>query len=141
MDIDGDGRNAVQTVRSLIAMNNGIVDAYMNEKGEVEGELTVETRCLVLGKEPKGDALKTYGDMNTEAAKLGIRTISLTDLALQMGYKKQASVERFGRGGSLPEPPTTKPADTGSKKSGAKPPASKKRPPAKEKEAPEPAVE
>jgi hypothetical protein len=140
MDLDGDGRNAVQTVRNLITMNNGVVDAYMNEAGELEGRMTVETRCLVLGKEPKkAEAMKVYGAMTSDAAKFGTRTISLTELQTQMGYKKQVAVERFGPPSVAPERPSAKPADTGTKKAGAKP-APKKRPVAAEKE-PEPAIE
>lgn len=106
MDIDGDGRNALGTVNSLITMNGGVVDCQIDEKGKRSGEMTAHTRFLVLGDEPsvKGqqEAIQAYSRMVSDAERLGVRKMTLTELKQKMGYKKQVTVERFGRDTSAP---------------------------------------
>jgi hypothetical protein len=104
MDLDGDGRNQIATVRNLITMNGGVVDAEMDEKGKRTGEMNIHTRYLVMGDEPgtKGqqEAISSYSNMVREADRLGIRKLSLSDLKQKMGYKKDATVQRFGTASS-----------------------------------------
>lgn len=46
MDLDGDGRNDLQTVVRLITMNGGAVDCYIDDKGKRVGDMTVNTRII-----------------------------------------------------------------------------------------------
>ena len=34
MDLDGDGKSDLQTVKNLITMNGGVVDCYVDDKGK-----------------------------------------------------------------------------------------------------------
>ena len=52
IDVDGDGRSDLQMIRDLVELNGGVVDAYLGEDGKVNGEISVGTRYLVLGKFP-----------------------------------------------------------------------------------------
>lgn len=117
MNIDGDGRNALQTVRSLITMNGGVVDAEMDEKGNKVGKITSQTRYLILGDEPKSTAYRVWTEMITDAEELGIRKMPLAELKQKMGYKRQTSVERSGSAGAGDARPALKPADGVPKKS------------------------
>ena len=98
MDIDGDGQNAVAAVRNLITMNGGAIDSEIDATGKRIGDMTLNTRYLVLGSEPKGEALTAYSRMIGDAERLGIRKITLAELKEKMGYKKQMGVQRFGPG-------------------------------------------
>ena len=122
MDIDGDGRNALGTVNNLITMNGGVVDCQIDEKGKRTGELNAHTRFLVLGDEPsvKGqqEAIQAYSRMVSDAERLGVRKMTLSELKQKMGYKKQMAVERFGRDTSGPGPGVKPPA--GGKAAGKK---------------------
>jgi hypothetical protein len=110
MDLDGDGRSALSRVRSLITGSGGVIDAYMDDKtGKMEGKMSANTRFLVIGKEPAGKAggkdgkdsqFETFTKMQREAAKLGVAPMPLQELKEKMGYKPQATVQRFGSGGS-----------------------------------------
>ena len=109
LDLDGNGRNELNSVRNLIAMNGGIVDCYQDE-GKCVGEITTRTRYLVLGDEPSSrgeqNNLQAYGRMLRDAERLGIRTITLTALKQKMGYKSQGFVQHFG--GQAPAPSDAK---------------------------------
>jgi hypothetical protein len=102
MDINGDGKNNLQLLRDLIKLNGGVVDCDVDEKGKVNGEISVETRYLVLGDKPseKGDAagLAAYSKIRGDAENLGIQKISVGDLLERMGYKPQSHLVNFGGG-------------------------------------------
>jgi hypothetical protein len=102
MDLDGDGRSDLQTVVRLITMNGGVVDSYIDEKGKRVGEMSVNTRYLVMGDAPtdKGqtDVIAEFSKMRAEAQRLGVQQVQLVDLLQRMGWKNQTPVIRFGRG-------------------------------------------
>ncbi|MEM8864429.1 MAG: hypothetical protein AAGF31_02650 [Planctomycetota bacterium] len=91
IDLDGDERADLQQAKDLIALNGGVVDATVTDDGTTEGEMTVETRYLVLGEYPSlpsQAALRTsWDEMNREAQNLGVDTITLQEFLNQMGYK------------------------------------------------------
>jgi hypothetical protein len=102
IDIDGDGQSDMQLARDLIKLNGGIVDAYLKDDGKMEGEITANTRYLVLGDVPDS-ALKSamvdgYHKMSKEAASLGVQTITLAQFVDQMGYKPQDRTVHLGTG-------------------------------------------
>ncbi|MEM6330237.1 MAG: hypothetical protein AAF790_08310 [Planctomycetota bacterium] len=91
LDLDGDQRADLQQAKDLIALNGGVVDASVTDDGSVEGEMTVETRYLVLGDYPslpsQTNLATSWKDMNREAANLGVETITMSEFLNQMGYK------------------------------------------------------
>jgi hypothetical protein len=105
MDINGDGKNNLQLLRNLIKLNGGVVDCDVDEKGK-NGEITIQTRYLVLGDVPseKGDpkGLDAYSKIKDEAEKLGIQKIAIGDLLERMGYKPRSHLVNFG-GGANPK--------------------------------------
>ncbi len=107
VDLDGDGRSDLQQAKDLIELNGGLVDSALEEDGEISGELTVDTRYLVLGKypsEPSKAKIRTgYDNMSREAATLGVEDISLVDFLNQMGYKQPERTTDF-RAGSTNAP-------------------------------------
>jgi len=104
MDIDGDGESDQRIVRNLITVNGGVVDCETDAKGTRRGQMSVNTRYLVLGDAPdaKGRAgvIAGYTRMIGEADRLGIQKITLAQLLQQMGWKNQTPMVRFGRGAS-----------------------------------------
>ena len=47
------GRATCRRSANLIAMNGGVVDCYIDDKGKQIGEMTINTRYLVLGDRPE----------------------------------------------------------------------------------------
>ena len=102
LDIDGDGKSDAEIVRNLITMNDGIIDAEIDDDGNRRGELTTKTRFLVLGTEHDANTpakpLDARVRMLDEAEKLGIKRMALPELLRQMGWRNHTPVIRFGRG-------------------------------------------
>jgi len=111
MDIDGDGTSDRQTVQELIEMSGGKVDYWLDEKGNKNGEMTINTRYLVVdwealevkeqSDETKAKAADTqagkYSTVLDEARGLGLKKITLGDLLQQMGWKSPTRLVRYGR--------------------------------------------
>lgn len=119
IDVDGDSKSDMQAVRDLIVMNGGVVDSYVDDKGKKVGEMTVNTRYLVLGEAPndKSNAamLAPFTKMQGEAEKLGIQRLQLPDLLQRMGWKNQTPVVRYGPGAN-PKDFAAKPEEGAQKK-------------------------
>ncbi|MGA2033071.1 MAG: hypothetical protein ABSG68_12500 [Thermoguttaceae bacterium] len=100
MNIDGDGRNALQTIRDLITMNGGVVDCEL-DGAKRTGEMTFKTNFLVVGDEPKqAELVQPFSRMIGDAERLHIRKMPLTELRQRMGYKKQTTLQQFGSAGA-----------------------------------------
>ncbi len=104
VDLDGDGRSDLQQAKDLIELNGGVVDSALEEDGTVSGEMSVDTRYLVLGKypsEPSKAKIRTgFDTMSRDAATLGVEDISLVDFLNQMGYKQPERTTDFRTGGT-----------------------------------------
>jgi cell division protein FtsB len=102
LDVDDDGRSDLQLVRDLVELNGGAVDSYLADDGKVEGEMSVNTRYLVLGKFPEqanqAALIKGWNDMSDEAKTLGVETITLDMFLNQIGYSPNDRMVQLGRG-------------------------------------------
>ena len=103
-DIDGDGTDDRQRVYALIELNGGVVDAPMGKDDKRQGEMSLNTRYLILGKVPeaavKPGLFQDFNDMNRKAGELNVETISLQKFLEMIGWKNEAQV--VDSGGSLP---------------------------------------
>lgn len=102
LDVDGDGKSDIALIRNLISMNNGVIDAELDDQGNRTGKLTTQTRFLVLGTQHDENTPDKPRDERTrmmrEADALGIKIMALPDLLRQMGWRNQTPVVRYGRG-------------------------------------------
>ena len=114
VDLDGDGRNDMKMARDLIELNGGVVDAYLADDGTVKGEITVNTRYLVLGEFPQ-EATQApmqvgWEKMSTDAKTNGVEVITLDKFLNQIGYAPDDRTVRLGagaRGADFPPQPET----------------------------------
>lgn len=113
IDADGDGVSDLQLAREIIKLNGGVVDAYLDDAGKVQGEITANTRYLVSGDSPE-TAIKVAlqqgsNDMYKTATSLGVETITVPEFLSQMGYKPQDRTVQLGPGAKASDfPPRTK---------------------------------
>jgi hypothetical protein len=91
MDLNGDGVSDRELIKNVIAMNGGLVDAELRDDGKRLGEITVNTRYVVLGDKPtdKSDKriLDEYARVVSDAQRFGVETISVQKLLNLMGWK------------------------------------------------------
>jgi hypothetical protein len=102
IDLDGNGQSDMQLARNLIELNGGVVDAYLSDEGVVEGEITANTRYLVLGDVPELATQTKLNDgynlMGKAASSLGVEKINIVEFLSQMGYKPQDRTVPLGAG-------------------------------------------
>ena len=94
MDIEGDGSNDLQIVKSLIERNGGVVDAYQNEDGSLEGRITQRTTWAVDGQAPDVEGkeaddpyLQNYTNLQSQVKKFRTKGVPLHELLRKMGYR------------------------------------------------------
>jgi hypothetical protein len=103
MDVYGDGKSNMQTVLDLIKMNDGVVDAYVDDKGNVQGAITVSTRYLILGLDPTEHGgtpaeISAFSKLFANATSWGIQKLPLNNMLQRMGWKNTSPVVRYGAG-------------------------------------------
>lgn len=94
IDIDDDGKDDRDLIKQLIQVNNGKIDAE-DVNGEVVGEVTRNTRYLILGDEPligdTGDASATartnaFSQIIDQADQLGVEILNVQKLMDLIGF-------------------------------------------------------
>ncbi len=104
LDINGDDKDDREKVKSIIALNGGVVDAELLEDGSIAGEITAETRYLVKGQKPdektEEKVLAGFTKMTEDATTYGVDTISVDKLVELMGYSPDNPVVPLNRGGA-----------------------------------------
>jgi hypothetical protein len=102
IDFDGNKTPDDEQLHSLIALNGGVVDAFVNKQGIVEGKLSLDTRFLVLGERPKDESSKAvegFTQLIGDAQRLGIEQISVDRLLDYMGYKGREKIDSYNQRG------------------------------------------
>jgi len=102
LDYNEDGKSDHQLVRNIISVNNGEIDAEINPQGERVGNITTDTRYLVVGDRPNDRAdtaaLDAYTAMIGEAQRYGVEQISVKKLLTSMGFRGETRTVGLGRG-------------------------------------------
>ena len=93
IDMDGDGQDDTDRLKRVIQLNNGSVDAVPGSNGSMEGQMSITTRYLILGKFPdapqQGDLRRSWEQMSKEAETFGIEPIALLDFLELIGWKAE----------------------------------------------------
>lgn len=98
MDIDGDGESDRQRIRDLIALNGGIIDAEASDEGVKSGQVSIETKYLIIGTEPKGEGkISAYSEVFDEARNFGVREMPVKDFMNYMGYRPAERTVGLGK--------------------------------------------
>lgn len=129
MDLNGDGTDDSEKLRSLISIHGGVIDAELDAEGNVVGSMSVNTRYLILGAEPRQAA--GYTELRDAATKLGVQVIPLNAFLAQVGWQNTDStaVVRYGRGGNIDTVPPVAPDGAGRVSPGSVSPLFEKRRP------------
>jgi len=92
VDIGGDGTSDRSKLKSIIARNNGVVDAELLDDGRVAGKMTLETQYLIKGDSPtdeSSEAFRTgFTSMMDQTSRLGVQVISLEGFLQRIGYPR-----------------------------------------------------
>lgn len=97
MDLDNDGTSDRQMVRDLITLNGGKIDAEVDDNGARTGQMSIDTRFLVVGAERDNVTVNAeLGKIQGEAANLGVEKITLEKFLDHIGWKDTKRLLRYG---------------------------------------------
>lgn len=106
IDLDGDGTDGIERVRTLVSRAGGRIDAVAKTNGETDGELTIETRYLVLGRIPADkNGIDAYNRMKAAAENLGVQRVPVEVFLDQIGYRREDPRQRIVFGGGSANAP------------------------------------
>ena len=103
LDLDGDGEGDLDKIRGLVERQGGTIDAVVDEAGKQTGEISSETRYLIVGKLPAGAeaenaATSAVSRILTRAKELGVDRMSLEKFLESVGYVRAPRRSNFRRG-------------------------------------------
>ena len=104
----GTHQSDLETIKNLITLNGGIVDAYIseggdeNKRGDLVGDITGHTTFLVLGDlsdddNQDQDMMETQARMRRTAEQYAVKLIGLKEFLTKMGWKNVTPVRGFGQ--------------------------------------------
>jgi hypothetical protein len=104
VDLNGDEVSDQASLCGLIRQNGGVVDCLVDEKGEIQGQMTVDTRFLILGEratEKTGKAQReAFSKLMDTADRLGVPQKPLAKFLEELGWKNHTPVIQYGLGGN-----------------------------------------
>jgi hypothetical protein len=85
VDLDGDGQSDLESLRSMIRLAGGTIDAQLQPNGSVSGSMTLDTRYLVVGN-PFPRQERAHAEMQDQAREHGVEPIRVPELSARLGY-------------------------------------------------------
>jgi hypothetical protein len=110
MDVDGDGKPDRERIHDLIRANGAIIDAEIDEKGNMVGEVTPATRYVVKGSTESVANQTGTNKLIEDATRLGVEAVDLAKFLDMMGYTPALEDDRIVRGHSPTAPSAGEPA-------------------------------
>ena len=105
MDIDGDGLSDRETIKQIIIVSGGVIDAEVTDEGKWVGDMEVGTKYLILGDRPTDknlnpDVQKNRNRILDAAKRLGVKQLSVDKFLDYVGYEvrqKTVALDRNAR--------------------------------------------
>jgi hypothetical protein len=109
MDIDDDLQDDREKIKNLIEANGGRIVCEVLNDGTRVGNISVNTRFLVIGDRPEesaGEKMRAeYNNIIGAAERNGVQQITVRDLLVLMGYKGTDRTVTLGNSGAADVPP------------------------------------
>lgn len=106
MDIDQirqQGKDSMETVKEFVMMNDGIVDCWVDKKGNLingeSGGLSSNTTYLIVGNETglTAPAVENLRILRAKAKELGVMEVSISSFIRRSGWIPTSSVSSYGK--------------------------------------------
>jgi len=97
-DLDSDGKNDFDKVKSMISAMGGVIDAEIRPDGTREGKITVNTRYLLKGTTKDLISTKGYNELLREVQFYDVEQITFPTFLKFVGYKREVLSTTLGRG-------------------------------------------
>jgi hypothetical protein len=97
-DLDSDGKNDFDKVKSMISAMGGVIDAEIRPDGTIEGKITPNTRYLLKGTTKDLISTKSYNELLREVQFYDVEQITFPTFLKFVGYKREVLSTTLGRG-------------------------------------------
>ena len=97
-DLDSDGTNDFDKVKSMISAMGGVIDAEIRPDGTIEGKITPNTRYLLKGTTKDLLSTKSYNELLREVQFYDVEQITFPTFLKFVGYKREVLSTTLGRG-------------------------------------------
>lgn len=96
IDLNGDGESDLERLKGFILKNQGQLAAVMNEVGEIEGKIDLNTRYLIVGDEPQDDrARQAFSKLDLDAGTYRVQKISVREFLHLNGFHPEPSIRNL----------------------------------------------
>lgn len=93
IDLNGDGDSDLERLKGFIIKNHGEIAAVMNEVGEIEGKIDLNTRYLIVGDEPQEDrARQAFSKLDLDAGTYRVQKISVREFLHLNGFHPEPNI-------------------------------------------------
>lgn len=93
IDLNGDGESDLERLKGFILKNHGELAAVMNEVGEIEGKIDLNTRYLIVGGEPEDDrSRQAFSKLDLDAGTYRVQKISVREFLHLNGFHPEPSI-------------------------------------------------
>jgi hypothetical protein len=96
-DLDSDGKNDFNKVKSMISAMGGVIDAEIRPDGTREGKITPNTRYLLKGTTKDLISTKGYNELLREVQFYDVEQITFPTFLKFVGYKREVLSTTLGR--------------------------------------------
>ena len=93
IDLNGDGESDLERLKGFVLKNQGQLAAVMNEVGEIEGKIDLNTRYLIVGDEPQDDrARQAFSKLDLDAGTYRVQKISVREFLHLNGFHPEPNI-------------------------------------------------
>ncbi|MDP1561501.1 MAG: hypothetical protein Q8M16_08905 [Pirellulaceae bacterium] len=93
IDLNGDGESDLERLKGFILKNQGELAAVMNEVGEIQGKIDLNTRYLIVGGEPQDDrSRQAFSKLDLDAGTYRVQKISVREFLHLNGFHPEPSI-------------------------------------------------
>src|SRR5581483_2017659 len=100
IDIDGDGKDDRDQLKSIIALSGGTIDAELSPEGNLTGAISSDTRYLIEGP-PQDKARTAFEKLAADAKLMGVERIGIDKFLDHIGWRAGNELVRFGTNSNI----------------------------------------
>jgi hypothetical protein len=93
IDLNGDGQSDLERLKGFILKNQGVLAAVMDESGDIQGKIDLNTRYLIVGDEPEDDrGRQAFSKLDLDAGTYRVQKISVREFLHLNGFHPEPNI-------------------------------------------------
>lgn len=93
IDLDGDGQSDLERLKGFILKNQGVLAAVVDENGDIQGKIDLNTRYLIVGDEPQDErSRQAFSKLDLDAGTYRVQKISVREFLHLNGFHPEPNI-------------------------------------------------